>query len=223
MTDHDAGHVWAIEQVVAFAGSSARFGAGEAVAVPPRWSRTGSSERALWGRYHGSGAEPYDVSVDHIDVGARCTCPSRAHPCKHIVALLVLWVRGHVPRVTEPAAVAAWIDRQHRRRPERDDAAASADVPAGEPWLDRVPALVTAAITRREDGWVLTDHQGSLPIATESMRSDAVATLLAASGGRPVTVALEWTPRGVVPLTVFLDDRSIDIGPRADPNFVSAA
>ncbi len=432
----------------------------------------------MWGRYHGSGAEPYDVSVDHIDVGARCTCPSRAHPCKHIVALLVLWVRGHVSRVTEPAAVAAWIDRQHRRRPERDDAAAaSADVPAGEPlgdddesrpesspepvadpgdisrnerverlvgglveldrwledrlragladpsigrfatwdelarrltdaragalanrirrlagrvgaepnwhetvlaemgvlhllaqagqrvrqlpsdladgvavacgwqvrkadveasapdtdhwlvvgrsdtredlvevrrvwlrglrsaswamvlsfaayrqaldtslavgsivhadvhrypgsgqrivvgtahdvdmaassvagaaasaatgvvgvcelvgdvlagepWLDRVPALVTAAITRRDDGWVLTDHQGSLPIATESMRSDAVATLLAASGGRPVTVALEWTPRGVVPLTVFLDDRSIDIGPRADPSFVSAA
>ena len=97
------------------------------------------------------------------------------------------------------------------------------DVLAGEPWLDRVPALVTAAITRREDDWVLTDHQGSLPIATESMRSDAVATLLAASGGRPVTVALEWTPRGVVPLTVFLDDRSIDIGPRADPSFVSAA
>ena len=64
-----AAHVWAIEQVVALAGSSARFGAGEAVAVPARWSRTGASERALWGRYHGSGTEPYDVAVDHVGVG----------------------------------------------------------------------------------------------------------------------------------------------------------
>ena len=72
-------------------------------------------------------------------------------------------------------------------------------------------------------GWVLTDNAGSLPIAAESARSDAVATLLAASCGRPVVVAVEWTPRGVVPLTVFLDDRAVDIGPRADPSFVSAA
>jgi hypothetical protein len=60
-------------------------------------------------------------------------------------------------------------------------------------------------------------------IAPESARSDAVATLLAATGGHPATVAVEWTPRGVVPLAVFLADRAIDVGPRADPSFVSAA
>ena len=60
-TEHAQVHVWAIEQVVAFAGSSARFGAGEAAAVPARWAPVGASEQALWGRYHGSGAEPYDV------------------------------------------------------------------------------------------------------------------------------------------------------------------
>jgi len=94
---------------------------------------------------------------------------------------------------------------------------------AGEPWLERVPAIVRASIGRGAAGWVLTDNAGSLPIAAESARSDAVATLLAASCGRPVVVAVEWTPRGVVPLTVFLDDRAVDIGPRADPSFVSAA
>src|SRR5262245_64087451 len=101
-------HVWAIEQVVAMAGSSARFGAGEAVAVPSRWSSTGVSERALWGRYHGSGSEPYDVAVDHVDVSARCTCPSRVSPCKHVIGLLVLWVRGHVAAAAEPPAVGGW-------------------------------------------------------------------------------------------------------------------
>ena len=92
-----------------------------------------------------------------------------------------------------------------------------------EPWLERVPALLTASITRAGDGWLLTDGSGSLPIAPESARSDAVATLLAASWGQPVTLAVEWTPRGLIPLTVFLADRTIDLGPRADPSFVSAA
>ncbi len=467
-TEHSGAQVWAIEQVVALAGSSARFGAGEAAAVPARWSPVGASEHALWGRYHGSGAEPYDVAVDHVDVGARCSCPSRVHPCKHVVGLLVLWVRGHVANGTEPPAVARWIERQQRppaadepaapvveddepvadRRDDtsaeaaergRDDRIASlvgglveldrwledrvrigladpsiarfatwdevarrltdaragalanrvrrlagrvgaepewhahvlaeigilhllaragqrvpqlpseladgvavacgwqvrkADVEAAvpetdrwlvvgrsdtredlvevrrvwlrgiesgrwamalsfaayrqslddslvagtvvhadihrypgssqralvgvvtavdatpsaahaaasvaatttagvcdlvgtvlaaEPWLERVPAVVTAAVTRSGGAWLLTDDVGSLPIAAESARSDAVATLLAASAGAPVRVAVEWTARGFLPITVFLDDRTIDIGPRADASFVSAA
>ena len=476
--------MWAVEQIVAFAGSSARFGAGEAVAVPSRWSQTGCSERALWGRYHGSGSEPYDVAVDHAAVGSRCTCPSRVHPCKHVVALLVLWLRGHVGTVAEPPAISAWAERQQRRldarpatpgvsgehgtavvedreaagrsgqgddvddRPRlpidgtessrnerieklvgglveldrwledrlragladptvsrfatwdevarrltdaragalanrvrrlagkvgaepdwhdpvlaemgvlhllaqagqrvpqlpneladgvavacgwqvrKADVEASAPhterwlvvgrsdvredlvevrriwlrgvhsgawamvlsfaayrqaldaslvvgsivdadlhrypgsaqralvgtvhgvdgdakdmmesasvaatntagvcelvggVLAGEPWLERVPAIVRSTITRGDSEWLLSDDEGSLVIAPESARSDAVATLLAATGGTPATVAVEWTPRGVVPLTVFLADRTIDIGPRADPSFVSAA
>ena len=71
-------------------------------------------------------------------------------------------------------------------------------------------------------GWALTDASGSVPIATERT-DDAVAVLLAASGGSPVVVTVEWTPAGVVPLAVFLPDRVLDIGPRADPSFVSAA
>jgi hypothetical protein len=463
-TDHS--RTWAIEQVVAFAGSSARFGAGEAVAVPARWSPAGASGRAVWGRYHGSGAEPYDVAVDHVEVGARCSCPSRVNPCKHVVGLLVLWVRGHVAAGSEPPAVARWVERQQHRpeaeapagtaddepTPERrEDAAAGAadrgrddriaalvgglveldrwledrvrigladpsiaryatwdevarrltDARAGalanrvrrlagrvgaepdwhahvlaeigvlhllaragqrvpllpgdladgvavacgwqvrkadveaavpetdrwlvvgrsdtredlvevrrvwlrgvdtgrwamalsfaayrqaldgslavgtvvggdihrypgsaqralvgvvafvdadpatsagaatdaatstggvcelvgsvlavEPWLERVPAIVSAAVTRSGRDWVLTDDAGSLPIATETGRSDAVATLLAASAGQPLTIAVEWTPRGFVPITAFLDDRTIDVGPRADLGFVSAA
>ena len=125
-------HVWSIEQVVALAGSATRFGAGEAVAVPSRWSRTGASGRALWGRYHGAGSEPYEVAVDHVDVGERCTCPSRTHPCKHVVALLVLWVRGAVPTVTEPPTVASWLDGRQRRLAEQraQVAGAPTDAPA---------------------------------------------------------------------------------------------
>ena len=62
---------------------------------------------------------------------------------------------------------------------------------------------------------MLTDHTGSLPIASERT-DDAVAVLLAASGGHPVAVSAEWTASGLVPLAVFLPDRVLDIGPRAD-------
>jgi len=91
---------------------------------------------------------------------------------------------------------------------------------ATEPWLDRVPFTATGAIAADGARFVLTDESGSVPLIAGGQ---PLATLLAVAGGQPVDVTCEWTPHGVVPLTVHLDDRSIDIGPRADDSFVSAA
>lgn len=468
--------VWSIEQVVAWAGRSSRFAAGEAIAVPPRWSRTGASGRAVWGRYDGSSSEPYEVAVDHVHVVARCGCPSRVVPCKHVIGLLVLWVRGHVPTAAEPAAVTEFARRPGRTPPAAGDGSASdpgppdaagpPDDPAGpdtrpdgtppgdrdarrderigrlvaglveldrwledrmrtgladasvarfatwdglaarltdaragalanrvrrvagrvgasadwhaavlaelgllhllaqagqrvpalpppladtvavacgwqvrtadvlaaapetdswlvagrsdnredlvevrrhwlyglgsrrwalvlsfaayrqsldvslrpgtvvtadvhrypgsslrvivgerrgevtpgaappgdealtvaglcaalgrtlaaEPWLERVPGLVTATPAVDGHGWALTDRTGALAVAPPTpATADALAVVLAASAGRPVTLAVEWTADGLVPLTVFLPDRALDVGPRADASFVSAA
>jgi hypothetical protein len=482
---------WSIEQVVALAARSTRFAAGEAIAVPTLWSHTGAGDRAVWGRYDGSSAEPYDVVVEHVAVVSRCTCPSRVVPCKHVVGLLVLWVRGHVPRGPEPVSVTGFADRAGarmaapgagndgagpadpsagapavgagagplpvdasggdepgpaptptedsegdrdgkrnerierllaglveltrwiedrlrtgladpqiarfatwdelaarltdarasalanrvrrlagrvgtspdwhadvlaelgilhliaaggRRVPELPDRLAdtvavacgwqvrSADVAgsapetdtwlvagrsdvredlievrrqwlygttsrrwalalsfaayrqsldtslepgtavvadlhrypggalrvivgerygdpfdgsvaaiaaagtvraacevlgralAAEPWLERVPLLLTAAPTSGDGGWVLTDHTGSLPLApVGTADADALAVLLGASGGAPLPLAVEWTADGLVPLTAFLADRTLDLGRRADTSFVSAA
>lgn len=463
--------MWSIEQVVALAARSARFAAGEAIAVPARWSNTGVGTRGLWGRYDGGSAEPYDVAVDHVGVAYRCTCPSRVQPCKHVVGLLVLWVRGNVPAGSEPSGVVSWLARMNpapttdsveadpagsgttgtddddpdpmppaddgrsdpadldRQRDERvarlraglveldrwiadrmrtgladpsiarfttwDELAArltdaragslanrvrrlagkvgaspnwhvdvlaelgilhliavagqrvpelpseladtvavacgwlirQADVEASvpetdtwliagrsdnredlievrrvwlygvdsdtwalslsfaayrqsldttllpgtslvadlhrypgralrvivgerhdapangyecaqaaaatvaeacdalgrrlarEPWLERAPVIVRAAPTIGERGWVLTDATGSLPLVA----GDSLPVLLAASAGAPVVVTAEWTADGLVPLTVYADGRSLDIGPRADTSFVSAA
>jgi hypothetical protein len=92
---------------------------------------------------------------------------------------------------------------------------------AAEPWIDRCPFVVTAAPTlaTRSDqrGWVLTDGEGSLSLASSTL----LAPLLACSEGRAVTMTCEWTADGVVPLTVFVADRAIDVGPTADPSFVT--
>jgi hypothetical protein len=100
---------WTIEQVAAVAPSPSSLGAAESIATPQRWVDLGCDDRSLWGRCSGSGAEPYETAVDHVDVAWRCSCPSRKLPCKHAVALLVMWVRGMVPEAAPPAAVARWV------------------------------------------------------------------------------------------------------------------
>jgi SWIM zinc finger len=454
-----------MEQVVAIAPAPARFAAADAIAAPTRWVALGADERALWGRCRGSGREPYETMVDHAHLAWRCTCPSRSHPCKHALALLIMWVKGQVPAAPAPPAVRSWSDghvRQQssagsptseqpgpsppsadhdadepsaagavdleRQRDERiariraglveldrwlddrlrtglsdpalaryatwDDLAArlvdaragalanrvrrlagvvgarsdwhevvlaelgvlhllaaagqrvpelpgaladsvatacgwqvrQADVLAGvpdtdtwvvagrsdtredrievrrtwvrgrasgrwamvlafaayrqaldtslvpgdafvadlhrypgpswraiigarsdedvhrpaappardveaacaevgaalgaEPWLDRVPASLVATPAFDGRRWVLTDRTGSIAIAPEA---PGLPMLLAASAGEPVTLTVEWTLDGAVPLTVHLPDRAIDVGPRADLSFVSAA
>lgn len=461
-----AGEVWTIEQVAAVAPSGRSVASAEPLAAVGRWSSLGADERALWGRCQGSGAEPYDTAVDHVEVGWRCSCPSRKHPCKHAIALLLLWVRGEVPAGARPQEVGSWIGARDRRttterpageggeaatssgddpdrgaadheptgrdeldrsRDERiarmheglrqldrwledrmrtglaDPALASystwdelaarlvdaragslanrvrrlaglvgagpdwhaevlaelgllhllagaglrvgdlpgpladavatasgwqvrqADVLAGvpdtddwfvagrsdtredrievrrvwlrgertrqwamllsfaayqqslddsfavgsvvrgdlhrypggslrvlagrrepdplpsvqpaattiaeacddigaavarEPWLERFPAVIRATPTTHERRWVLADHTGSLPVVGSTR---ALATLLAASSGAPVDLTVEWTPHGVIPLTVHLDDRALDVGPRADSSFVGSS
>jgi hypothetical protein len=91
---------------------------------------------------------------------------------------------------------------------------------AAEPWLDRVPFTATGSIAVDGSRFALADDTGTLPLIAAGR---SLATLLAVAGGAVVDVTCEWTPHGVVPLTVHLDDRSIDIGPRADDSFVSAA
>ena len=456
---------WQVEQVLALAPRPTSVAAAQPLAVPTRWVATGCDDRAVWGRCTGSSAEPYDCVVDHVAVGMRCSCPSRIHPCKHTLALLLLWARGQVahveappfatgwlagragaaaaptePAATQPDADAAdtapapasaappppppdpgqrddrvarmaaglaeldrWLDDRLRtgladpalaayrtwdqlaarlvdaqvgglanrvRRvagavgdgpdwhervlselgllhllanggrhlgalpPDLADSVAvaigwqvrQADVLAGvpatdgwvvmgrsdvredrievrrmwlrgqstgqwamvlsfaayqqsldtslqvgtrvhadlfrypgalglrvlvgprhgeaevvhqvaavdvaeacdqvgaalarEPWIDRYPVCVQAAPARVGGRWVLTDRHGSLPIAEGA---PGVGALLACSAGRPVAVTAEWTPAGLVPLTVHLPDRAIDVGPVADSSFVVSA
>jgi hypothetical protein len=467
---------WSPEQVEAIAPTPAALSAARPLTTVAKWGGLGADERAVWGSCRGSGAEPYDTMVDHVGVASRCTCPSRRHPCKHVLALLLLWVHGDVPETSAPPGVVTWLgarqvtdtrrvsdtntqsstneatpttdegaagelpshgevppgddafepdrDRARDERVERmfaglteldrwlddrmrtgladpalakystwDDLAArlvdaqagslanrirrlagmvgaspdwhgevlaelgllhllsqagrrlgslpgpladavattvgwqvrQADVLGGvpdtdswvvaarsdtredrievrrhwlrgagsgrwalvlsfaayrqsldtsltvgtaidadlhrypgpalralvgerhgdpveparppavdvvaacgdvgamlaaEPWLDRVPITVTAAIADVGGGFALADAGGTLPLIA---RGRPLATLLAVAGGGAVDVTCEWTPHGVVPLTIHLADCSIDIGPRADDSFVSAA
>ncbi len=121
---------WSVEQVEAVAPSAAAITAAQGLATPARWASLGCDDRAIWGSCLGSGAEPYDTAVDHVGVGFRCTCPSRKVPCKHAIALLLLWTRDQVPAGTPAPTVETWISRREARR-ESATAATADDAEAG--------------------------------------------------------------------------------------------
>jgi hypothetical protein len=134
---------WSIEQVVAIAPSPARFAAADAIATPTRWVALGADGDAAWGRCRGSGREPYETVVDHAHLAWRCTCPSRSHPCKHALALLVMWVRGQVPDGVATPGTRSWVDGHARREAATAGAAgppaAEAEAPSGAAEDDAPP------------------------------------------------------------------------------------
>jgi hypothetical protein len=78
-----------------------------------------------------------------------------------------------------------------------------------DPWLTTWPALLDGTPVPPGEGrktWNLIDRTDmALPL----LDNDSLWTLLAVSGGHPVTVAGEWHPDGLLPLTVWLDDEAV--------------
>ncbi|GAB3513980.1 hypothetical protein GCM10027575_31780 [Phytohabitans suffuscus] len=99
---------------------------------------------------------------------------------------------------------------------------------AAEPWCENVPLLL-AGVTLTDDRHVVDTAGDALPL---SAGHDEPWWLLAASGGRPVTIAGEYGPGGFRPLAAWPDGRFVPapIGPTGDrrgpqlpPDLLSAA
>jgi hypothetical protein len=87
------------------------------LATPGRWEVYGADDRAVWGMCGGSGKQPYRITVDLDGPAYSCSCPSRKFPCKHALALLLLWASNLVPEEpAEPVFAADWL----RSRDSRD-------------------------------------------------------------------------------------------------------
>lgn len=171
--------------------SPAGLVAAEPLATERRWSATGCDERAVWGRCLGSGAEPYDTMVDHTlapfgGPAWRCTCPSRRQPCKHALALLLLWVRGGIPEATAPPRVASWMARRTPAADDATDAAAGAAVDRSEPSADATAdssdtgdATAGSATGGDDDTGRGSEHAPPDRDALDRARDDRVARMLA--------------------------------------------
>ncbi len=82
-----------------------------------------------------------------------------------------------------------------------------AEALAGDPWLERWPVLLAGVSLVAGAGWHVVDSAG------EGLALDPAAgdpwRLVAAAGGQPVTVAGEWSPAGLRPLTAWAEGRLV--------------
>ena len=122
-----AGTRWTTQQVVALAPDAKSVSAARALTSLRTWSDLGCTDSLVWGKCQGRGSTPYQVTVDLTEPAFKCTCPSRKFPCKHGVALLLIWVE-HGDAVAEAAAAAdfagEWADQRGQRAPTRAGRAA---------------------------------------------------------------------------------------------------
>ncbi len=83
---------------------------------PAQWPLRARSGGLIWGECQGSGANPYRVAADLEDRGSKCTCPSRKFPCKHVLALMWVYVEDSAafPIGELPDWVNDWLRRRRK-------------------------------------------------------------------------------------------------------------
>jgi hypothetical protein len=72
------------------------------------------SDGAIWGECKGSAAEPYRAEVDLGEPAFKCTCPSRKFPCKHSLALLMIFAGDNAAFAVSPQPpwVSEWLEKR---------------------------------------------------------------------------------------------------------------
>ncbi|WP_436762462.1 SWIM zinc finger family protein [Streptosporangium sp. V21-05] len=75
-----------------------------------------------------------------------------------------------------------------------------AEALAGDPWLDSWPLVLEGVTPAGSGSRLLAGPSGGLPLHPSA---GTPWRLVATSGGHPLTVAAEWTPRGLRPLTTW--------------------
>jgi hypothetical protein len=131
---------WTVERVLGLAPDAGSARAARALARPRQWSAMGSNDSLVWGKCQGSAREPYQVTVDLNEPAFRCTCPSRKFPCKHGLALLLMWAAndGSVADLDATADFAQAWAADRASRAARQVARASGEGPDPEAQAKRV-------------------------------------------------------------------------------------
>jgi hypothetical protein len=137
---------WEQERVLALAPDASSRRSAQSLATANSWLTTGSAEpHALWGECRGSAATPYRTVIDLGGPAYKCSCPSRKFPCKHALALLLLWSHG---QVGEGAAPPEWAGSWLASRVAKAAGQAGAGARAGAEPVD--PAAARRRAEQRE-------------------------------------------------------------------------
>ncbi len=136
---------WDRERVLALAPDAPSQRTAQSLASGRAWAATGAAAEAdaVWGECRGSASAPYRAVVDLSGPAYRCSCPSRKFPCKHVLALLLLWSEGSVP--DDAAGPPEWAGSWLMARASRASRA-----PSGEPAEPKDPRAAARRAEQRE-------------------------------------------------------------------------
>jgi hypothetical protein len=189
-------------------------------AVPDRWLVTGVRDipeatvptRRIWLR--GRSSRRFALLLAFAVNGAWSDPDTAALPAGAEIDADLHYYPGDPPQralIGQRRAAAA----RGGRAPEPGDIqellASWADGIAADPWLTAWPALLSGTPVAPADAagqWHLVDPGGT---AVPLRYSESLWTLLAVSGGAPVTVAGEWTPDGLTALTAWHGGRAVGL------------
>ena len=109
------------EQILALAPDASSAKNGQGLAMLRKWSNLGKNEQALWGECQGSSSKPYQVQIDIKETAFLCNCPSHKFPCKHGLALGLLFVNqpDAFTHDTPPDWVSNWINPRQQKRAKK--------------------------------------------------------------------------------------------------------
>ena len=120
---------WTSEHVLSLAPDASSRKAATKLSGPAPWSATGSDDTAVWGECKGSGSTPYRTAVELTGPAFQCSCPSHKFPCKHALALLLLWSAAGTGRAAAPDWATAWLEARQERAQKSAARTAVAAVP----------------------------------------------------------------------------------------------
>ena len=141
--------------MLALVADASSLRAAQPLASGRSWAVTGAADgTVLWGECQGSAAAPYRTAVDLSGPAYRCSCPSRKFPCKHALALMLLWSDGAVsPGGDPPDWAATWLTARSARAGDTNGPKAPADAAAALRRAGQREARVAAGLTEL-DRWL---------------------------------------------------------------------
>ncbi len=146
----DANLEWTSDQVLKLAPDASAARSGRDLASVRRWAALGCNEEACWGECQGSGSSPYQTQIDLRGPAFRCSCPSRKFPCKHGLALFLLYAENQIAFAAcePPAWVLEWQAARAKKEEQRANKAETAR--EGEPAAPVDSAAQAKRLAQRE-------------------------------------------------------------------------
>lgn len=119
------------DQVLALAPDKASITAAQKLTTLSKWPQLAYNDRAIWGECKGSGSKPYQTRIDRQDNTVKCSCPSRKFPCKHALALYLIFTDQPASFTAEaplPEWVSEWLNKREAAQQKKQTRSQTAKI-----------------------------------------------------------------------------------------------